>query len=575
MGTASFRNSMFARFVLVALAVFSTGGTHAFAQTTEIVSISTTGLQGNGISGRFAGPAISGNGRVVAFDSMANTLVIGDTNADVDVFVHDRDTGTTERVSVSTSGVQGNDTSTRPDIDETGDRVVFDSSANNLVTGEGDTNGALDVFVRNVSAGSTVRVSLSSAESQGNGASYGPTISADGRYVCFVSVASNLVADDTNGAEDIFVRDLTDGVTERVSIGDEGQQSNSSSTLASISANGRWVAFISFANNLVAGDTNDEFDVFIHDRETGLTERVSVGSGEEQANDSSSGPALSGDGGLVVFSSIATNLVAGDTNDRTDIFVRDRAAGVTERVSVSSEEVEGDGNCQDPAIRGFVASSPRITPDGRFVAFYSSSSNLVPDDNNTCPPVFQDPPGRCPDVFVRDRIAGTTARVSISGDGTEGNERSSDAAISASGLTVAFFSAASNLVTNDVNTCPPVFPANCPDIFVHEAVALTPVHHVEPSGPASPSLSLNAKPNPTTGVVELAVHGRDDSGLSLVVYDVGGRVVWKLATEKANGSTVTWDGKDENGRRVDPGTYFGKTTNGARTAMTKITLLQE
>lgn len=437
-------------------------GPPAIAQLTEIASVSSVGQQGNDVSGRFAGPALSADGVIVAFDSRASTLVPGDTNLTTDVFVHDSKTGATERVSLSSSGDEGNDVSTRPGIDAAGNLVVFDSAANNLVPG--DANIALDVFVHHRDTHTTELASVSSGAIQGDGASYSPTISANGQFVCFVSAATNLVADDTNNVEDVFVRDLIAGTTERVSMGDLGQQSNSSSTVASISADGRWVVFSSYASNLVPGDLNEQFDVFIHDRTTGLTELVSAASAGQQADGISSMPAVSEEGRYVVYWSDATNLVPGDTNERRDIFLRDRTAGTTERVSVSSAGAQADGDSQDPAVRGYTASGPQITPNGRWIAFYASATNLVPGDTNTCPAVYANP-GQCPDVFVRDRVAGTTTRVNVANDGVQANDRTTDPAISASGRVVAYFSAAGNLVDGDTNICVPVFPINCPDIF--------------------------------------------------------------------------------------------------------------
>jgi hypothetical protein len=436
----------------------------ASSSVTERVSIGSQGQQGNDISGRFAGPAINSDGHLVAFDSIANTLVPGDTNVESDVFVHDRTTSTTERVSVGSDGRQANGFSSRPALNASGNLVVFDSAASNLV--RGDINQALDVFVHARTTNTTERVSVSSGEAQGHGASFSPSIS--GHLVTFVSSAPNLVPNDTNGVEDIFVRDLVAGTTERVSLAASGQQGNSSSTAASISESGRWVAFSSFASNLVPGDTNGAFDVFIHDRATGLTEMASVNSSEALGNASSTTPSVSGNGRLVAFWSDATNLVRRDTNERRDVFVRDRAAGTTERVSVNSNEQQADGNSEDPAVRGFTASGPDITPDGRFVTFFASATNLVPGDTNTCPPVFEDP-GTCPDVFVRDRVAGTTVRVDLDAGGNESIERSSDPVISHDGLIVAFFSA-SNLVPSDTNICPgfTAFPGNCPDIFIRD-----------------------------------------------------------------------------------------------------------
>jgi Tol biopolymer transport system component len=435
---------------------------------TELVSISTDGQQGDNISGRFAPPAISGNGQVVAFDSIATTLVPDDTNDRADVFVHDISTGVTQRVSVSSTGEQAHNISTRPDIDASGNMVAFDSFAGNLVPR--DNNRQLDVFVHDRATGQTIRASVSSTEAQADAQSHSPSINASGRFVAFVSSASNLVPSDTNGTEDIFVRDLVEGTTERVSLRSNGAEANSSSTSVSISANGRWVAFASFASNLVRGDTNEHFDVFLHDRVTGRTRRVSVGFDERQANAPSTGPAVSRHGELVAFRSTATNLVPDDTNERQDVFVRDTSSGTTVRVSVNSSEEEADGGSQETSGTGYPAAGPEITPDGRFVAFHSTATNLVAGDTNTCPPFFDSDPGRCPDVFVRDLVAGTTVRVNVASDGSQTNERSSSPSISADGQAVAFFSAASNLVPDDDNVCPPLFtqPGTCPDIFVHD-----------------------------------------------------------------------------------------------------------
>jgi len=225
----------------------------------------------------------------------------------------------TTRVSLDSSGVQGNGDSSVAAI--SGDKrfVVFESLASNLVSG--DTNGKWDIFVHNLNTGTTERVSLNSSEAETDGHSYDPSISADGCYVAFVSDATNLVAGDTNGWEDIFVRDQQSGETRRVSVNSGGVQGNYSSYHPSISADGRYVAFYSFADNLVEGDTNGTWDIFVHDRTTGVTKRVSVDSGGVEANGSSYFPAISADGRFVAFESAATNLVAGDTNSYRDIFV--------------------------------------------------------------------------------------------------------------------------------------------------------------------------------------------------------------------------------------------------------------
>jgi Tol biopolymer transport system component len=199
----------------------------------------------------------------------------------------------------------------------------------------GFTNGLFDVFVRDRMLQVTRRVSVGPGGQQANNTSWQPAISADGRFVSFASYATNLVPGDTGGLADVFVRDRDAQVTQRVSVGPGGQQTNGGNSLVPvISAHGRFVAFTSFASNLVAGDTNNSPDVFVRDREAQGTQRVSVGPGGQQANNDSYSAAISADGRFVAFTSKASNLVAGDTNNARDVFVRDRMLQVTQRVSV-------------------------------------------------------------------------------------------------------------------------------------------------------------------------------------------------------------------------------------------------
>jgi hypothetical protein len=228
---------------------------------TDQVSVASDGTRGN--FGSFT-PAISADGRYVAFESNASNLVEGDTNRFVDVFVHDRESGATERVSVDSDGNEGNGFSSSPSISAGGRYVAFQSAASNLI--EGDTNGASDVFVHDRDTGITERVSVDSDWGEGNAGSFGPAISADGRYVAFQGSASNLVPDDTNAETDVFVHDRETGATERVSLASDGAEGNRSSFASSLSADGRYVAFASLASNLVPGDTNGLQDVFVRDR---------------------------------------------------------------------------------------------------------------------------------------------------------------------------------------------------------------------------------------------------------------------------------------------------------------------
>lgn len=206
-------------------------------------------------------PALSSNGRYVAYTSIANNLVIGDSNGFYDVFVHDRQTGNTTRVSVATNGTQGNEISYEPSISGDGRYVSFWSEANNLVNG--DTNGVTDVFVHDRQTGVTQRVSVASNGTEGNGMSENHSISGDGQYVVFDSEASNLVSNDTNGYNDIFIHDRQTGETRLVSVDSDRIQGNLASLSPSISADGSKVVFSSSSTNLVIDDTNGKFDVFV------------------------------------------------------------------------------------------------------------------------------------------------------------------------------------------------------------------------------------------------------------------------------------------------------------------------
>jgi Tol biopolymer transport system component len=260
----------------LALAATLGGSLPAWGQgTTERVSLGPNGIQGNDVS---RDAALSADGRFVAFVSDADNLVPGDTNGTYDVFVRDRRTGTTKRVSLGSNGVQGNRDSFGAALSADGRFVGFDSSANNLVPS--DTNDETDVFVRDRRTGTTARISLGPNGVQGNGGSGNPSLSADGRFVAFVSDADNLVPGDTNGRNDVFVRDRRTGATARVSLGSNGVQGNHDSFWAALSADGRFVGFESFASNLVQDDTNGQADVFVH----ALVGFRSGGSGQAERN---------------------------------------------------------------------------------------------------------------------------------------------------------------------------------------------------------------------------------------------------------------------------------------------------
>src|SRR5215475_4705011 len=343
-------------------------------------SVDSAGGQGNGES---YNPVLSGDGRFVAFHSLSSNLVSGDTNANYDVFVRDRLTGQTTRVSVSSTGEQSGSGGSDPAISDDGRFVAFESGASNF--DPADTNHLPDIYVRDRQLGVTERVSVSTSGEQGDWISEQPAISADGRYVAFLT-ASALVPDDTNFEEDIYVHDRQTGETTRVNLSSSGEQSNERSWRPALSADGRFVAFESAASNLVPGDTNAMWDVFVHDRQTGETTRASVDSNGAEPDRDSMFARLSADGRYVAFMTNA-RLVWDDTNIYSDVYIHDRETGQTTRASVDTDGLEGNADSVAPAISG----------DGRYVSFWSEASNLVPGDTN----------GQL-DIFVRDRETHTT-----------------------------------------------------------------------------------------------------------------------------------------------------------------------
>jgi len=425
--------------VLILYLTFYSAAQAATPVTTR-VSVDSDRNESNGSS---ENPVVSSNNRFVAFQSWADNLVPNDTNGYPDIFVHDRQTGLTERVSVDSSGFGGSGYSYNPSISGDGRFVAFESDVSTLVPE--DTNNMSDIFVYDRQTGLPSRVSIDSYDVQGNVNSYNPSITDDGRYVAFASYATNLVGGDSNGMDsDIFVHDRQTGQTERISVDSNGNQGSGGSHYPSISSDGRYVAFVSDVSTLVSGDTNGLRDVFVHDRQTGETERVNLNSNGNEANASCPSPydartfSLSSDGRFVAFGSCADNLVPGDTNGYKDVFVRDRQTAETVRVSVDSNGNQGN----------YGGSLPSISGDGRYVAFGSGSSNLAPGDNNGAS-----------DVFIHDRQTGQTSLASVNSSGNQGsgvNTYSRSPFISSDGSYVAFMSAAI-LCPDDTNDEEDVF----------------------------------------------------------------------------------------------------------------------
>lgn len=411
-----------------------------------------TTLQPNGQSIR---PSISDDGRIIAFESQASNLVAKDTNGAYDIFVRDRSTGVTKRVSIGSSGAQSNGISWEAEASGDGLKVAFQSTATNLVAA--DTNGLTDVFVRDRSAGVTVRASKGYQGDEANSSSERPSLSFDGRYVAFRSFASNLVVGDTNGHADVFVRDIVAGSTARISVDSAGAQANNSAAVPYISSNGRFVTFDSYATNLVAGDTNGVLDVFLHDRDVdgdGLfdepgavsTRRVSLDPDGAQTTEAAYGSSVSADGRVVAFFTTAPLervCCIGDTNGAFDVYIRDIVAGTTFWAS-RGQSGGANGNSLFPSLSN----------DGRYVAFQSLSA-LTGDTNNTW------------DVFEVDLLTGPwvfkTRMLSESATHGPTDGKSENPSMAGNGIDVAFESFSTNMRTGgDPDTNQAV------DVYIHQ-----------------------------------------------------------------------------------------------------------
>jgi Tol biopolymer transport system component len=356
--------------------------TRAYQHTPSVVTtrVSVRFDGGRITRGRSALSSISGDGRWIAFTSAAPNLVTDDTNKKGDVFLFDRRTRQTRRVSVRSDGGQATGgRSAYPAISADGRWITYTSKATNLV--DDDTNGTWDVFLFDRDTGTTQRVSVRSDGGQATGTSRGqPAISGDGRWITYSSAAADLVADDTNEESDVFLFDRDTGTTQRVSVRSDGGQANGGSGGPAISADGRWITYTSAARNLVADDTNRRADVFLFDRDIGTTRRVSVRTGGGQFRYCCSyDPAISADGRWITYTSGARNLVADDTNGRDDVFLFDRDTGTTRRVSVRTGGGQFRSCCGSRALGD--SYGPAISADGRWVTYsvYVEATYTDPD----------------------------------------------------------------------------------------------------------------------------------------------------------------------------------------------------
>ncbi len=350
----------------------------------ELVSKSSSGVPGNGSSGS---ASVSADGRYVTFRSYSTNLVAGVPPGSFGrIYRHDRMTGQTIMVSRSSAGAPNNKNADLPIISDDGRYVAYVSSADNLVTG--DTNNASDVFRTDILTGQTIRVSVSSTGTQGDAMSGGfdnakVDMSPDGSVVAFPSMADNF-SDSDGPSSDIFVRDIIKQTTTCVSLSFRGGPTDGASFAPTISANGRWVAYYSLATNIAGDDSNGMADVFLHDLNRGQTTRISLASDGSQANGISSDPSISYDGSVVAFVSTSTNLDPSDTTTVHDVYLKNLLTGKTTMASPRGPWGSPGGAPIEPAIK----------PDGSAVAFYSSASNLTPNDVNGFHDIFSYTPPR-------------------------------------------------------------------------------------------------------------------------------------------------------------------------------------
>ena len=426
----------------------------------ERVSVSPTEQEGSFASTGTLG--LSADGRFAAFASL-NSFSGIDGNGVTDIYVRDRISGFTELASRADSatlgGGPGNGQSFTPSISADGRYVAFESIANNLTADDGAA-AINDIFVRD-RRGATIRVSKQPTSANDTGGGGHPEISEDGEWVVFHAPATvtNLVPNDTNTQADVFLAQIGPTATapfgvislERVSTSTADAQANGGSERPSVSGDGRMVAFDSAATNLDPDDTDATRDVYVKNMSSGETILVSrasddleLGEPGEKGDGDSTMPVLSADGRFVVFTSDATNLVEDDTNDATDVFIRDLENGITERVSVNTDLEEGDENSGITTVLD-VGGYPyfgrsTISDDGRFVGFISDATNFSEDDNNLVA-----------DVFIRDRLDGTTERVSVSASNGESDAASMSPALRGDGREIAFQTDGTNLIEDDTN----------------------------------------------------------------------------------------------------------------------------
>lgn len=388
----------------------------------EITRVSVTSTGGE-LSYDSSARAISGNGRYVAFQ--ADSPELGITNSKDQAFRYDAETGDIILISEAATGGFPNDLSFPSALSYDGKHAAFSSSASNLVNGL--TTTTKNIYVRDIEAGTSMIASIKADGTLANNHSESADISGNGNIVAFDSYASNLVNADTNGKIDIFLKNMTTGELQIISRPDSGESNGNSKTPA-ISSDGKTVAFISDASNLVSGDTNGVADAFVFHVDTQTMERVSVSSSGTEGNGRTWQIGISANGRYVVFTSDSDNLVANDSEGERDVFVRDLKNNTTIRVSTSQSG------------QGFAGMSrnPDISADGRIVAFANSSVSN------------REVPGSGMKIYVKDTETGSVKQIDIGTDNTS-YLPSYDPYLSYAGDRIAFLSQTGNLVSGDTN----------------------------------------------------------------------------------------------------------------------------
>jgi|GEM_PF-1954921 len=402
------------------------------------ISTDANGQQATG--GDSVTPVFMPDSRSVIFHSEASNLVPSDTNGVRDTFLKDIVTGAISRISVNGSGGQQTGASSTGivSMSDDGRYVMFSSAAGNLVSG--DTNGVSDVFIRDLASGAVSRVTTTASGGQANGASAQGAFSADDRQlIVFQSFATDLVTGDTNGRSDIFLKDLQTGAITRLSTTSAGDEATGHSYYPQLSPDGQSVLFESLAADLVPGDTNAASDVFLKNLQTGAITRLSADASGGLASGSSEQASFSPDGRYVAFHSTASDLVPGDTNGATDLFIKDVLTGAIVRASTNAAGVQQNGDTE--------VNTAAFSPDGRFVTFASNASNLVTGDTNGLT-----------DSFMKDLKTGQVIRLSTTAAGGQASGGDSYLArFSPDGRYVVFRSGATNLVAGDTNGQEDVF----------------------------------------------------------------------------------------------------------------------